>query len=193
LAPVTTVLTVAIDPALAAHRAPIAWVLREVLVALGYAWREVPFGEAADLVYATAGCPHACGVLIETAGWTATLPSGHATDRWVPVDIDERGRRVVDRDLVRELFRIMTGAAESTWRRDGDGPVEVPQAWRAAIRVAVGSRLIDALGRILVDSGRPAGEPRWPDGALAAAAFTHDVDYPEIVKFVEPARVLRRM
>lgn len=185
-------LTVAIDPGLDAHRGPIAWVLREMLVALGYSWREVPFGTHAEIVYARVGYDGDARVLIESEGWSGATATS-VTDRWVPVDIDVRGRWIVRRDLVRELFRLMTGAAESRWPQDVHGHYDVPAAVRPSLRVAVASRLIDALGRVLTETGWPAGRPRWPDGAAAAACFTHDVDYPEVVRWAEPLRVLRRL
>jgi hypothetical protein len=131
-------------------------------------------------------------VLIESEGWPSSAATAGTTDRWVPVDIDTRGRWIVRRDLVRELFRLITGAAEVKWPKDVHGHMDVPGPMRPALRIAVASRLIDALGRVLTETGWPAGRPRWPDGATSAACFTHDVDYPDVVRWIEPLRVLRR-
>ncbi len=49
-----------------------------------------------------------------------------------------------------------------------------------------------SLERALVELGFHRGLPRWPHGKRAAACASHDVDYPEAVRWLEPLRVLRR-
>lgn len=184
------VLTVAIDSAFAAQRGPLTWALREALVALGYGWREVEVGEPSDVWYGAPLGHSRATVVIEARPWRTcvTTPSWFADVR-VPVERDG-ATAVVRRDVIQDLFAVMTGAAETTWPHNRHGHLDVPPAFHQPLRAAVGSRLVLALGDALRAAGVPPGVPRWPRGATAAAALTHDVDYPEVVRTVEPFRVL---
>jgi len=37
-----------------------------------------------------------------------------------------------------------------------------------------------------------ASVPRWPQGKKVAACVSHDVDYPEVVRWLEPLRLIHR-
>lgn len=182
-------ITVALDPALAPRRNAVVWVLTECLVALGYAWREVHTSQAADLYYGVPGTPASARVVIEAHAWCPTSSELAApTLRYARV---EQGWRIAA-DVPQMLFAAMTGATEAAWPRGRHGFVQVPADAQRMLRKAVASRLVMALGDALRAAGAPPGMPRWPHGAAAAAAVSHDVDYPDVVRVLEPLRVVAR-
>ena len=183
-------LSIAIDPTLAPHRNSVAWVLTESLVALGYAWREVESTEDADLYYGSPGSAVA-KLSIDAEPWTNAPASDCLTESPLTMTYGARGSHIAD-DVLRRLFLMMTGDLESSWPRGRHGLVQVPSASQPALRRAVASRLVLALGDVLRAAGLPPGIPRWPRGAVAAAAVSHDVDYPQVVRALEPLRIFAR-
>ncbi|MGL4648193.1 MAG: polysaccharide deacetylase family protein, partial [Caldilineaceae bacterium] len=105
-----------------------------------------------------------------------------------------------ERDLVFDFFWLVTGGAEA---RTGTAAVaddphgnlllarsDAPQRslWLEAGASTI-VEWLEAQGRRL---GWPPPRARWPHGNRAAAAVGHDVDYPEVIRWLEPARVLAR-
>jgi hypothetical protein len=57
------------------------------------------------------------------------------------------------------------------------------------------SRLCRNVERTLAEAGGDFSDPvpRWPGGATWAAAASHDVDYPEVLRWLEPLRIASRL
>jgi hypothetical protein len=207
---------IALDPELKAARGPeLTWTWRHILTAAGRPWLEVALGEQADIAHVRAGHDRPEAQLVVHADverWRApeALRVRRAVDRdgwtWLEYDGESAngagagganvsdGRTVVPHDVVFDLFWLATAHGEDRWARDKHGKPEPDADFVAAglPRRAVGSAVANAIEAALERAlGRP-GVPRWPDGKRAAACLTHDVDYPEIVRWLEPLRVLQR-
>lgn len=168
------VLTVATDPALArAGGSRLAWTWRTVLTGLGYGWRQPRSGEPGDLAY---GSTQAAAVRLpgRPEHWDAAGPPDGAGD------------------LLAEVFAAASGAAERGLPRNRHGHVRCddPAVRRNLSAPPVMGRLA-GLERVLRERFGP-GLPRWPGGRAAAWCLTHDVDYPQAVRWIEPARIVAR-
>jgi hypothetical protein len=99
----------------------------------------------------------------------------------------------LDRDVAFDVYWLATGQEERRWAQDKHGfyAVDAPAA-EALFTSAPSSASIAALGRLLVELGLPQPAPAWPGGKRVAAAITHDVDYPEVIRWLEPLRVVAR-
>jgi hypothetical protein len=105
------------------------------------------------------------------------------------------GRVTCRRDLIFDVFWLVTGQEERHWPRDRHGFFDLTSTWvlRAqALRQALASQISGWLERTLLDLGCPPPTPRWPGGKRAAAGAGHDVDYPEVVRWLEPLRIVMR-
>lgn len=207
--------TIAIDPALRARFGPeICWTWRLLLSGIGYAWQEVPLdGQPCDVAYVAdpADAPQSRLCVLASRdrwerraelrlagvarcdGWAHPLyagepPAGHPL-------ASEGGRAVCWRDLALDVFWLATGQEEPAWPKNIHGYADLSgtgfereQALRLGLASAVGARLEAALAAV----GLPPPEPRWPHGKRAAAACGHDVDYPEVIRWLEPLRIVRR-
>lgn len=210
----STTLSITLDPALSPYRPEITYVWRTLLAGLGYSWAEVPWGEApVDIAYAAdlAAAPPA-RLLIQAgpvrwaspgklqlagleaaAGWTRPRFDGEA-DRTPPVTL-QAGRTIIERDLIFDLFWLLTGQEEGQRPRGKHGYLDLtgtPTLGHGVLCRALASTIGAGLERLLVELGHRPGVPRWPAGATMAAACGHDVDYPEIIRWLEPLRILAR-
>jgi hypothetical protein len=207
-------LRIAIDPALESRHGPeVHWAWRTLLAGMGYAWRQVDPGEPeCDIAYMAGeqGGPRARlriqarpDLWAEGAGLRLAALGTNGSDfvfmgRSLPdgsfAFADERA--TCARDVVLDFFWVVAGLEEAHWARGAHGYADLTgTAWLDAHTLLrapaslVASRLQEALGRL----GCGAPHPRWPAGKRAAVAASHDVDYPEVVRWLEPLRILRRL
>jgi hypothetical protein len=208
-------LKIAIDPALKDRWGPeIAWTWRLVLSGIGYAWHEVaPDDPGCDIAYVARPelVSHArlC-VRADPNKWerraSLRLEAVSHADGWsYPLYRDELagaqllqregGRAVCHRDLLFDVFWLVSGQEEAHWPKNVHGYADLggsayqrETALRLGLASGIGASLEAALGEL----GLPAPTPRWPHGKRAAAAAGHDVDYPEVIRWLEPLRILRR-
>lgn len=94
-------------------------------------------------------------------------------------------------DIVYTCFWLLTGASEPGYRRDRWDNLHLDGSF--FLRHDLASRpLVSLYGARLRDHFRGRGhqplEPAWGPGA--AFVFTHDVDYPEIIRWIECLRLL---
>jgi hypothetical protein len=98
-------------------------------------------------------------------------------------------------DIVRATFWLLTGAGEGRLRRDRRDNFDLSDAfvWRNGLmRRPVVSEYGAHLRWFFAGRGRlPLDLPWTGHGAKAAFAFSHDVDYPEIIRGIEAVRLLR--
>lgn len=210
----TSTLTIALDPALEPYRPEIAYTWRTLLAGLGYAWSERLWGnDQVDIAYAVdpAAAPPARIVLRATAerwarpnmyqltgvevgpGWLRPRFEG---ERGQSASVTlQAGQAIVERDLIFDLFWLLSGQEEGQRPRGKHGYLDLtgtPTLESGALRQALASSIGSGLARQLVDLGFPGGLPRWPGSATMAAACGHDVDYPQIIRWLEPLRILAR-
>lgn len=207
---------VAIEPALLGeHRPEVCWSWRLLLTGIGLPWREVPAGDpSCDIAYV--GDPARAGgarlvVLADPERWRrpglrlggiaegveCPHPLYQGESPGAPLVEVVDGRLLCRRDLLFDLFWLVTGQEEAHWPTDRHGHLLFEGAGadppaRRLPRLALASALGVFLEGRLTALG--AGPPlaRWPRGRRAAACVGHDVDYPEVIRWLEPLRIVRR-
>lgn len=207
-------LRIALDPGLRAAYGPeLAWTWRLLFTTLGRTWVEVSVGEECDIAYLAPDAATLPQAAIEVRAkpelWRQrdqlTLHSVEEREGWSMLSFADVGGSgggvtrsdgvvVIDHDLAFDVFWLGTACAERGWPRNEHGHPQPQGALldQGLFPQALASRLAAHLERELLGVGLAAGIPRWPGGKQAAACFTHDVDYPEVVRWLEPARVLAR-
>jgi hypothetical protein len=208
------VLSITIDPTLAAYRPEITYTWRTLLSAMGYAWVETPWGDApADLVYAgdlTTAPPGRLVIVANPTAWAnpqaQRLAGVEGSGAWErPRFAGETtaagftslqdGRSLIERDLIFDCFWLLSGQEERQHPRGKHGYLDLsgtPTLEHGILRVALVTAIARRLELHLQELGLPAGLPRWPHSAVMAATCGHDVDYPEIIRWLEPLRILAR-
>jgi len=203
----------AIDPALAPQRPEITYTWRTLLTGMGYGWQELPWNASAVTIAYAADplqVPSAQIVIhAQPERWTNpqqvrlightqchgyTLPRLEGdTPRAYPQVVN--GSLHIVNDPIFAAFWLISGYEEDQYPtlkhgyRDLSGsPMLTAGLLRRGLASAIGCWLTDMLQRC----GLPRGLPRWPNGAMLAASCGHDVDYPEIVRWLEPLRILHR-
>jgi hypothetical protein len=206
---------IAIDPHLKADYGPeICWAWRLLLTGIGVSWNEVPFDTPASEI--AFGMEHSrapkCRLFVpaDPKRWNhradlRLAAVGHQDGASYPVYEDEsRGSKLFcieegcvrcERDIILDVFCLVTGQEEHFWPYNKHGHYELsttPLHRELALRLALSSSLGWWLERTFQTLGFPPPTPRWPHGKRAAACLSHDVDYPEVIRWVEPMRILRR-
>ena len=207
-------LKVAIDPLLMErHGAEICWTWRLLLSGIGFPWEEVPWESSeCDIAYVIepSRAPRCrVSILADPKSWARPgrrlKGVGHC-DGWShPIYWGESqslrpceavdGRLVYGRDVIFDVFWLATGQEERYWLRDKHGHFDLEGTVvhrEQALRLGLASSIGSGLERALETLGLRAPFPRWPDGKRAAACVGHDVDYPEVAKWLEPLRILHR-
>jgi hypothetical protein len=207
-------LRIAVDPRLTTTHGPeIHWTLRLLLTGIGWAWEEVALDSACDLAYVTDpgqapsarlciqaspgawARPAACRLeSIERCNGLARPDFEGESTTSNPIQAD--GEKVTCyRDLIFDVFWLVSGQEEQLWPKDRHGFFDLtgtPALREQTPRQALASQISTWLERALVNLGCPPPLPRWPNGKRAAAGAGHDVDYPEVIRWLEPLRILAR-
>jgi hypothetical protein len=204
----TRPLRVGLDSAVAASRAEIVYVLTTLLEIAGYAahfsWapREAN-GEPLDIYYGPRNDVTA-RLTIPAVPWAfATAPEREAESARHIGDIDTlrfvgTGGAVPasDGDFVFASYWLLTGARETTWPRSRWDDLRADESVLVShglLRRACVSRYGMHIRRIFESEGvAPLPWPWETSRATAAFCFTHDVDYPEIIRWIEVPRTLLR-
>lgn len=191
----------------------VAWTWRQLLATAGFGWEETSIDAACDVAYVVRR-GQAPGARIEIAAalarWraptTCRLAALAASDPRCPLRFDgEAGDAVaveldddrlwLPRDLLFDLFWLLTGQEERHWPQDAHGFRDLTGSVGLRERIlerAPGGALIEGFQALIHERLGLTGEPRWPQTKRAAAAITHDVDYPEVIRWLEPLRIFRR-
>lgn len=207
---------IAIDPRLKEVSGPeICWVWRLLLSGLGYAWEEVSVTAAdCDIIYGLDTHPQGpCRVYVQgnvekwkkKSEWRlGTI--GEFEKMYFPIYDTELGNgsrlfRAADgcvtcqTDIIFDIFWLATGQEERYWQKNQHGHFDLSGTvfdQKKVGRLAVATSIGCWLEKTLRSLGCPAGVPRWPNGKRAALCIGHDVDYPEVIKWLEPLRIMRR-
>lgn len=207
-------LRLALDPSLDERYAPeIAWTWRYLLTGAGYAWHVCNLAEPSDIAYVAEpqrapfarlviqatprlwerrSAPRLVGVAA-VDGFTHPLYNGERADEQLIVG--NQGRLILNRDILFDVFWLLTGQEETHFPKNRHGYVDLsgtPYLRDHVVRQGLASGIGVCFEHLLGETGIPPGEPRWRHGKRAAAAISHDVDYPEVVRWLEPLRVLLR-
>jgi hypothetical protein len=207
-------LRIAIDRRLTAEHGPeIHWTWRLLLTGIGWTWEEVTLDSACDVAYVSepAQAPKArlC-IRANPAAWTR--PAVYCLDRVErcngvmllrfegdramadPIRVDQ-DRVICHRDLVFDTFWLVSGQEERHWPQDRHGFFDLTGTAVLrdhVLRQAMASHTIAWLQKTLLNLGCPPPVPRWPHGKRATAGVGHDVDYPEVKRWLEPFRIAAR-
>ena len=104
---------------------------------------------------------------------------------------EERSSGVLPADLVSGAYWLLTGAGETRYPRDRRDNLDLRGSAFHRLRLMdrpVVSEYAALLVRTFVPLGREPAPPIHGAGREAAFAFTHDVDYPEIIRWIECLR-----
>jgi hypothetical protein len=203
-------LTIGIDASLKRDFGPeIAWAFRNSLTTLGYAWREVETGNTTqcDIVYSEQ-CPQKpiqLWIPADRSLWN------RARDlRWTGLSTEPRfgiptpefsvleqagTERIAGSDFLFALYWLAAGLEERHIPKNRHGHLDfsgTAYLRDKVFRHAIGSQIIASLGKALRGLGFARPNDPWPNGKRAAFCCGHDVDYPEVIRWLEPARLLRR-
>jgi hypothetical protein len=105
------------------------------------------------------------------------------------------GRTICERDIVFDIFWLITGQDEKHWPRDKHGFFDLSGTVyfeKQVLRLALASRMASWVQKELSKLGFSNSIPRWPGNKRAAASLSHDVDYPEERRLLEPLRIIGR-
>jgi hypothetical protein len=211
-------LRIALEPQLIHASGPqVHWTWREILTTLGYAWNEVALGDACDIAFvADATCAPRARLCVRADHAAWATPSSHRLAKlsqvgvWpilvfkgdsanaqtgaMPTRLSD-SRWWLPRDIAFDLFWLATGQEERHWPQGAHGFYDLtgsPALRDDVFQKAPVMQMLSALQHLLCELGVPAPEPRWPNGKRAAVAISHDVDYPEVIRWLEPARIVAR-
>lgn len=210
-------LKVAIDPRLKEEQgSELCWVWRLLLASIGYAWEEVPMGAApCDIAYGLERRPgHRSRLYVrcDIEKWKnrstlrlATL--AHADDLSYPIYQGERashpqllqvnnGSMTCQRDVIFDIFWLATGQEERYWKKNKHGHFDLSDTvfeQRQLARMAIATGIGCWVERTMRNLRFAPPVPRWPNHKRAAACASHDVDYPEAIRWLEPLRVVHRL
>jgi hypothetical protein len=209
-----TTLRIALDPEITqVYGHEVHWVWRTILSTQGWAWIETSLAEPCDLAYTPdpgrAPLTRLC-VQADLGAWERRaalrlrkLINGNGPNHptyvgWEtppPALTTDSAQRVCRRDLALDVYWLMTGQEERYRPQDRHGFRDYSgSAWQeqGVFGKAPASTLIAWLKCVLLQLGCPEPAPIWPNGKRAAAAAGHDVDYPQVLRWLEPLRVLAR-
>jgi hypothetical protein len=208
-------LKIAIDPALRAKYGPeVCWTWRLLLSAIGFAWEEVSPGyPSCDIFYGSQhqnAVPCRLNVSSSLQVWDhkadyRLVALGQYNGCSYPIYESEpcpseifhlsNGSLLCQRDLIFDVFWLVTGQEERYFPKNKHGHFDLAETtWHraCALRLAAASSVGSMLQRTLLQLGFLDALPRWPLGKKAAACVSHDVDYPAVVRWLEPLRIIRR-
>ena len=205
---------IAIAPHLAGPHSPeIHWAWWVLLTGIGWAWEEVALDQTCGVAYSVdpARVPDAhLSARANPQGW-ARPPSyrlggierchgasllrlgdeGQVDDL---IEVSDE-RMVCHRDVAFDVLWLASGQEEQHWRQDRHGFFHLTGT--VALReqlthLGTASEIGPWRERKPPKLGFPPRLPPGPDGKHAAASARHDVDYPEVVRWLEPLRILAR-
>lgn len=208
-------LKILIDPIIKKRYGPeVCWTWRVVLSSIGYGWEEVRGGSREiDIAYVSdPDCRKTAKFYVHSDMnlWDrkASLKLKGVkrddalsypvyvgqTSRNLP-GVTSEGQILCARDVIFDVFWLITGQEEGQMPKHRHGFIELSGTAFLeghVLRNGLASGLIAWLERILRYIGHPTPLARWPYNRRAAACLTHDVDYPEVKRFLEPARIVAR-
>jgi hypothetical protein len=205
---------IALDAELADLYGPeIHWTWRVILSTIGIAWEQVPLTQPCDIAFVSnpATVPQASFCIkaspdrwanptkfrFQSISGTDDLsfPIYQHDSADSAIYRTSSGQWVCNRDVVFDLFWLTTGQEERYLTQDKHGFFDLTSTLvfkYNLLQQALGSSIIQSIATWLERLGFHPTFPRWHAGKSAAACIGHDVDYPEVIRWLEPVRILRR-
>jgi hypothetical protein len=204
-----------IDPIIKDRYGPeVFWAWRYLLTSVGYQWEELPFNSPdCDIAYfqdVKNANSFRMFIHMDMDLWNRrvnlsiddikqfkdlSFPTYEGEEITSPPFIMEEGRLVCKRDIILDIFRLVTGQDEKNCPKDNHGFFDLsnkPALTEQMRYNPLASGISHWLEKKMLDLNFPPPIPRWPNGRQAAACLTHDVDYPEVKRLIEPLRIIRR-
>jgi peptidoglycan/xylan/chitin deacetylase (PgdA/CDA1 family) len=100
---------------------------------------------------------------------------------------------IINRDILFDVFWLVTGQMELDFPKDKHGMMDLSGSefhQENIMQEATASQIGLWLEQFLVGKGLPKPSPRWKDGKKGAFCLCHHVDYPEVIRWVQPFRFL---
>lgn len=205
---------VAIDPDLLTNRGPeVHWVWRLLLTTCGYIWEEVSLQDQCDIAYTLdpdrvtkakiciIGDQHLWakpgGFSLKKIIYSDQLPLllfGDVVKPELIVRTDEFDL-LCNHDLIFQTFWFNTGQFENQFDKTKHGFIVLngrAQFPKETLLTAPISQTISWLREKINKICRIEPEKVWFGNYQAAACAGHDVDYPEIIRLLEPVRIIGR-
>ena len=189
------------------------WLWRQIFTALGWPWAEASATAPVDVAYVVSPEQAPAARLVILASPDRWANPSHARLADVSVQdapfviryvddagplpsVEQRGATcIVPRDILFDCYWLLTGQEERTWSQDGHGFHDLAgTSWESTrlLELAPVAEIVGWLRQRLEQLDLGPTRPLWPNGKRAAIAITHDVDYPEVVRWLEPARIVAR-
>jgi hypothetical protein len=204
-----------IDPKIKGIFGPeVCWVWRLLLTSLGYHWIETnAYDEDCDIAYLVDLSENKKSRLciqadiniwqqryhmrFENIGTSEELsfPVFEKQDYTLPTISKNNGRITCDRDIVFDVFWLVTGQEEKYFPKDKHGFFDLSGTaflQKKVLRLALASNIASWIEKQLLNLGFITPVPRWPNKKKACACLSHDVDYPEIIRWLEPLHIILR-
>lgn len=206
---------IAIDPRLKERFAPeICWVWRYLLTAIGLPWEEVDIDSSEYEIgyFLNKESVNKCLLFIqadynywskkESFRFSRLGKSGEWRYPIFESEIEpseflytDNNRLFFKRDIIFYAFWVLTGQQEKFYSRDKHGHIISrgrDQFLGEFNRLALASNIGCNLEKEFIKLDFKPEFERWPAGKKFAACVGHDVDYPEIIKWLEPLRLISR-
>jgi hypothetical protein len=203
---------VAIEPGLKDQFGPeIEWTLRVLLSGIGWKWEEVDIHQDCDLAFTffPDKAPNAKVVIRASPEYWREPSKQHlrkvnrndgydqlnffCEEKESEIVAIDQGRIIINRDVLFDIYWLVTGQEENIFPKDKHGFMDLTGSAylkENILQDATGSQIGIWIETLLVEQGCPPSLPRWPDGKRAAVCLGHDVDYPEIIRWLQPLRIL---
>jgi hypothetical protein len=192
----------------------VCWTWRLLLTSLGYCWEEVNDNSSdCDIAYVLdieKNAKHKLCIKADPNLWSeranlTVKKIGSFNELLCPVFqnkssekldfVDHNNRIVCHRDIIFDVFWLVTGQEEKRWVKNAHGHHTLTDDaffQKEVFRKSLASRIGCLLEEKFLELKFPPYIHRWPLNKKAAACLSHDVDYPEVKRFLEPLRIILR-
>jgi hypothetical protein len=204
-------LTVGLSPRVSAHAPELKYVFRTLLRIAGFGvefvWADTPGSASLDIYYGPRSDTPA-RLRIDASALTLSEfrrdPVSVREEQGLPIclfpgDPAHGLERLNDpaafgSDIIRTCFWLLTGSSESSLPRDRWDNIDLSNAFvfrHGLLERPVVSLYAAFLREFFRKHGMTPLPLPWTGGGAAAFCFSHDVDYPEMIRWIEAVRLLR--
>jgi hypothetical protein len=205
---------VAVDPILIDFSgARLHWALRQLISGCGWSWQEVSLEDECDLALVASNQHSSAKVVIQSdlrlwnhsdvrqldkmVAWEGLILPSYKGIENASEGLLSRIEHswMLYRDVIYDFYWLVTGQHEAELKKDSQGFFDLADGTfkdSLVFREAIASRFATWFQQLLIGAGCSEPLPRWPEGKKAALCSGHDVDYPEVIRYLEPLRVIAR-
>ncbi len=193
----------------------ISWVWRVLLTSIGAAWKEVNGDSSEGIIFYGDSSQH------ENSKFRLSIPFhknlwhdrhnlrleklSHLQNIPIPLFVkkptskklfsSECDRLICHHDLVFYSFWFMTRLEEKQWSKNKHGFYDLSSSnWlqEEVLFKAPVTAIARAVKQWLTSLDFAPFVPDWPQGKKAAVGLSHDIDYPEVKRLIEPFRIISK-